>query len=67
MDAPGKYHDICTYARETAKADGAILIIINGEHGQGMDTQLPPEMESKIPDILRYAAYLIEQTQKTKN
>jgi hypothetical protein len=45
---PGKYDDICTVAREMAKADGAIVIIIDGERGSGFSVQLregymPPE------------------------
>lgn len=32
---PGKYDDLCTYVREKAKAEGAIVIVYGGERGQG--------------------------------
>ena len=31
LNDPGKYDDLCTGVREVAKAEGTVLIILNGE------------------------------------
>ncbi len=36
---PGKYDDICTKIREQVNADGVILIIANGDRGNGISIQ----------------------------
>ena len=56
MIGPGKYDDICTKAREATNAEGAILLIFNGEHGQGFSCQLPPHLMPAVPSMLRYIA-----------
>ena len=60
MIGPGKYDDICTFAREQAEAAGAIVIIFQGRHGHGFSCQLPAEAISGISDILRQIAKQIE-------
>lgn len=57
---PGKYDDLCTYVREQAKATGAIVIVFDGEHGQGFSVQLPPWALHKIASVLRHVAREIE-------
>lgn len=36
---PGKYDDLCTVAREAAKAQAVVLIVLNGKHGSGFSVQ----------------------------
>ena len=36
---PGKYDDLCTQARNTAKAAGVVLIVFGGEKGDGFSVQ----------------------------
>ena len=39
MFGPGKYDELCTAAREETKAVGVVLIVIDGEHGNGFSCQ----------------------------
>lgn len=48
----GKYDEICTLARNVARARGAIVIIVDGCRGSGFSSQLDAELTKKIPDIL---------------
>lgn len=67
MIGPGKYDDICTDAREKAKAATALLIILGGIHGDGFSAQF--EISSvadlakiaTVPAQLRDVANQIEQ------
>lgn len=61
MIGAGKYDAICTAAREAAKARGAILIVLEGEHGGGFSAQLPLEDTQRIPETLRKIADEIER------
>lgn len=56
MIGPGKYDKILTEARQTAKAEGAILIVFNGEHGPGFSCQLPAHLYSVAASVLRQVA-----------
>lgn len=60
-NGPGKYDDVCTMAREAAKAKGVLLMVFDGEHGQGFSAQLPPELVLGIPAVLRQVADQIEK------
>jgi len=53
---PGKYDDLCTMVRERAKADGAIVIIINGERGVGFSCQGDVRAMSVLPEMLESIA-----------
>lgn len=57
---PGKYDDLATEARTKAKAEGVVLIIINGHLGGGFSAQLSPMMTLSLPDILRDIAKQID-------
>lgn len=57
---PGKYDALCTYVRETAKAKGAIVIVIDGEKGFGFSVQASIEDMAKLPNVLREMADTIE-------
>lgn len=58
MIGPGKYDDLCTYVREQAKAEAAIVIILNGEKGNGFSCQIDAKHRElpvllNVPEILR--------------
>lgn len=59
---PGKYDDIATQARETAKASGVVLIVLGGEQGHGFSVQTVGHspMQS-LPALLRTLADQIER------
>lgn len=52
----GKYDDLCTYVRETAKAKGAAVIVIEGEKGMGFSVQMPLNHLERLPAVLRKMA-----------
>jgi len=54
---PGKYDDLCTRVREEAKADAAIVIVINGANGSGFSVQTDnPLLLAKLPELLEHMA-----------
>jgi hypothetical protein len=61
MIGPGKYDDLATEARERAKAQGAILIVIQGEHGSGFSCQATLQVTLELPKMLREMADEIEK------
>jgi len=62
MIGPGEYDDACTAARESTKAEGVILIVYGGEHGNGFSAQLPEYIVERMPDVLRQVADQIEKS-----
>ena len=59
---PGKYDDLCTYVREKTKADGVIVVIIDGERGSGFSMQADPLVAFTLPHTLRNLAQQIEDS-----
>lgn len=53
---PGKYDNLCTYVREQAEARAAIVIILEGNQGQGFSCQAPLDVVVLLPSILRRIA-----------
>lgn len=53
---PGKYDELCTEAREKAKAIGAVLIILSGNKGHGFSVQATPEAMFALPGMLEIMA-----------
>lgn len=53
---PGKYDDLCTYVRRQAKADGAVLIVLNGNRGHGFAVQADLMSTLMLPDLLETLA-----------
>lgn len=53
---PGKYDELCTYVREKAGADGAIVLIFGGEDGPGFSVQADARTLFAMPGILREMA-----------
>lgn len=58
---PGKYDLLCTMARELARAEAAIVIILNGNRGNGFSCQGTPEVTAALPALLRHTADNIER------
>jgi len=58
---PGKYDDLCTFCREHAQARGAILLIIDGNKGEGFSAQTTPDILVRLPQILRVVADQLSQ------
>lgn len=61
MHSPGKYDDLCTHARETAQAEGAIVFIANGKHGNGFSVQGTARFLATLPGILEALAESIRE------
>jgi len=61
----GKYDGLCTMVREQAKAEGAIVVIINGEHGQGFSVQVSDlSVMPTVADALEQVAATIRKDLK---
>ena len=60
MLGAGKYDDLCTYVREAAQAQGALLIILGGNKGSGFSIQADLVTTLRVPEILRRVADQIE-------
>jgi hypothetical protein len=58
---PGKYDKVATDARTQTKAQGVILIVVGGEHGDGFSAQLTLDQTLMMPTILRRVADAIER------
>lgn len=59
-EEPGKYDDVCTFVRDLTFAQGAVLLILGGEHGNGFSVQCPKESLMQLPAIFREVADQIE-------
>ena len=57
---PGVYDNLCTYAREQSHAVGAMVVIIQGDRGNGFSIQVPPEAAPMLPTLLRQVADRLE-------
>lgn len=55
----GKYDDLCTLVRERAKAHGAIVLVLGGEHGSGFSVQADLATQVALPDLLETMASMI--------
>jgi len=52
----GKYDELCTQVREQANADGVVLLIVNGRHGNGFSVQAPIDVHATLPTVLESIA-----------
>jgi hypothetical protein len=59
---PGKYDDLCTLVRERAEATGAIVIVIDGNRGNGFSCQAGVGTLLELPDILEKLAEQIRES-----
>lgn len=62
MNGPGKYDDACTQARLSTNALGAILIVLDGKHGNGFSVQVPLHVLPALPELLETVARQIRET-----
>ena len=60
----GKYDTLATIARQTAEADGIIMLIINGDMGSGFTVQAESHIAKYLPGLLRDMADEIETQMK---
>lgn len=58
---PGKYDDACTYVRKRHRARGVIVIVMDGDHGDGFSCQTPPDLMAQIPRKLALIAATISR------
>ena len=59
---PGKYDDLCTYVREQADAEVAIVIVSRGNKGSGFSMQSRNQnMTTDLPYILESMAAQIRK------
>lgn len=61
---PGKYDDLCTRVREEAEADGALVIILGGEHGNGFSCQADLRSQLMLPNLLENVARQMRESLK---
>jgi len=52
----GKYNDICTEVIESTSAEGAIVIVVNGDVGSGFSIQIPEHLKGVVAGVLEHAA-----------
>lgn len=64
MIGPGKYDDACTVAQKMTKAEGTLLIVINGEFGSGFSAQTNIATLLRLPTLLREVATYIENDRR---
>ena len=60
MLGAGKYDQLCTYVREQAGAQGALLLVLGGTKGNGFSLQADLVTTLRLPEILRELATKIE-------
>ena len=53
MRGPGKYDHIATMAIEAAQATGVVVIVFNGDRGNGFSVQADAATLAAMPDILQ--------------
>jgi len=57
---PGQYDDVATTVRTETRAEGVIILVINGRRGSGFSAQLPRALTLAMPAILRDLADQID-------
>ncbi len=57
-EGPGRYDDLCTYVRERARADAAVVIVLGGSVGSGFSLQCAEccaaDLRRQLPSILEH-------------
>jgi hypothetical protein len=62
---PGKYDDLATLVRERSDARAALVIVFEGNKGEGFSFQGDLLLLHKLPDILENIAGSIREQQRT--
>jgi hypothetical protein len=53
-EGPGRYDDVTTLVRKETQAETCIVIIINGNKGNGFSIQsIDPDFRKHLPKVLR--------------
>ena len=59
---PGKYDYLCTIVREEINAAGVIVIVLDGNNGNGFSCQFAdPAMLTRVPGVLEEVAAQIRK------
>jgi hypothetical protein len=67
LNGPGKYDDACAQAMATTKAVGVLMIVIEGNKGNGVSFKtLDPLVIGAMPTLLRALADEIEKDMGAK-
>jgi hypothetical protein len=61
MFGPGKYDDLCKQIKDSTKAKGLLLVILDGDRGTGASCKMDFEIVKQMPNILRAVADEMEQ------
>lgn len=62
---PGRYDDVCTMVREQTNAVAAIVIVVEGDKGNGFSVQtLDPIVNDVLPTMLEEIARGIRAAQR---
>ena len=58
---PGRYNEVCTLVRKRTRARAVVLLILDGDRGQGFEVQTAdPLLLKGLPALLRNMAEAIE-------
>ncbi len=67
MNGPGKYDEIATLAIQLTGARAVLLIVVDGDRGQGFSVKATdPRFKQQVPGLLRTMADTIEHENKTR-
>lgn len=58
---PGKYDDYCKQVRDDTKATGVLLIVCEGNRGNGISVRATQKVSREMPYYLRMLADTIEK------
>jgi len=59
---PGRYNDIADFARIKTGARGLVLIVLDGQRGQGFEVLVDdPVLLRELPNMLRTVAEAVER------
>lgn len=64
MIGPGKYDEECSKLRLSTKASGVLIVVIDGNKGQGFSCQMDLKSTLMLPELLRHMANQIEADMK---
>lgn len=59
---PSVYDPFATYVRTQTHARGVVIIVMDGDHGNGVAVQATPDIAALLPDLLEFAARTIRES-----
>jgi hypothetical protein len=59
----GKYDDLCTHVREQSKARGVVVLVLEGDKGNGFSCQCDLKIMLALPNLLEELARQIREDQ----